>query len=298
MFKFIKNLTVFSIVALLCAGIYLSFKILPENKIGIIHDLKRNKQAGVYFKKYNFVWQGALPWLYAVSETVTVRNASFNSSAEITGIESIKDNFYRVNVPVNLIYKINPDRFHDFLKLSGSADLLLDDIRKMLSIELSRELAKYFYPVYKNNEININSGMILNSAAENFKKTASLSGIDIQKLDFTGPLYVPEFKTYQEGLAYVQEIRKIEKDNEKQLKDLTSRIERERLADEKYYARLIKISEIIKQNPEMIKYIYIDKMGTDVKLIISSDKTGMPNFIGGTEEKKPVIKTGNIDNLK
>ncbi len=298
MFRFIKNLIIFSIIVAVLLGLYLSFRILPEGKIGIIHDINKNKTAGIYNRKYNFVWQGSIPWLYVLTEVNSIRNAAFLSSVEVTGIESVKDDFYRVTVPVSIIYKINPDKFHDFSKLSGNTDQLIDDIRKMLSLELSRELTKYFYPFYRNNEITLNADAILNAASVNFKKAAEISGIDMQKLDFTGPLNVPDYRTYQEAVTHIQEMRKIEKDNEKQLKELTSKIERERLSDEKYYARLAKISEIIKHNPEMIKYIYIDKMGSDVKLIISSDKTGVPEFLGAVEEKKPVKKTGNIDNLK
>ena len=64
------------------------------------------------------------------------------------------------------------------------------------------------------------------------------------------------------------------------------------------FEKLLRISSILKNNPEILKFIYIDKMGDDIKVIISSDKTGLPAmFNDSAEGTKPAAK-GDVDNLR
>ena len=66
---------------------------------------------------------------------------------------------------------------------------------------------------------------------------------------------------------------------------------------ELYLEKLTKVSSIIKDNPQILKYIYIDKMGDNIKVIISSDKTGIPGFLGESNDINPGVK-GDVDNLR
>jgi hypothetical protein len=57
------------------------------------------------------------------------------------------------------------------------------------------------------------------------------------------------------------------------------------------------MSGIIRQNPDILKYIYIDKLGGNVKVIISPDKTGITLDVDKASAEKPV-KESSVDYLK
>jgi len=63
------------------------------------------------------------------------------------------------------------------------------------------------------------------------------------------------------------------------------------------------ISNLIKSNPDILKYIYIDRLAGNVKLILSSDKSGMPFGMSLNEDLDKTGKSKNaakeeINNLR
>ena len=95
-----------------------------------------------------------------------------------------------------------------------------------------------------------------------------------------------------------KEMRDLDFLNRKQEILLTKKLIKERYENELYFEKLLKVSSLLKDNPEILKFIYIDKMGDDIKVIISSDKTGMPSmFSEDSNGTKPDVK-GDVDNLR
>jgi hypothetical protein len=93
-------------------------------------------------------------------------------------------------------------------------------------------------------------------------------------------------------------MRDLDFSNRKQEILLSKKLIKERYENELYYEKLLKVSSMIKDNPEILKFIYIDKLGDDIKVIISSDKIGLPAMFSDTiNNAKPGVK-GDVDNLR
>jgi hypothetical protein len=159
-------------------------------------------------------------------------------------------------------------------------------------------LMKYIEPVYDKNIILKNEKAIVEAlTSELVKKMAGL-GIILEKVEFISPGYYPDNKLYNEGLVQNKEMRDLDFSNKKQEILLSRKLISEKQQNELYYEKLLKISSLLKNNPEILKFIYIDKMGDDIKVIISSDKTGLPAmFNDSSDGAKPGVK-GDVDNLR
>jgi hypothetical protein len=134
-------------------------------------------------------------------------------------------------------------------------------------------------------------------AAEISRKLASL-GIITEKFEFILPGYYPDTKLYQEALLKNREMRELDFSNKKQEILMKRQLLKEKSEFEFYFEKLSKVSTIIRDNPQILKYIYIDKMGDNIKVIISSDKTGIPAVFGETSDNSNPGVKGDVDNLR
>ena len=79
---------------------------------------------------------------------------------------------------------------------------------------------------------------------------------------------------------------------------LRNSLEKDKIASEAYYEKLSRIGNMIKDNPEILKYIYIDKLAGNIKVIISSEKNAMPVIFGQDQDVKDSDLKKEIDNLR
>jgi len=297
--KFIKRLLIFILVAVLVYIAWFSFVIIEKGTIGTLRDTRSNKIVRLLFQRYNFVWQGSLPWIFSVQKIPSSRNAIIEVKVPIPPLESLTDNQYHGKISVNLLYRIMPDKFFDISKLEDDGKALDSVVSRYVDGYVQREIYDYLVPLYRLNEIRKNNDIILKNAHDKLKEKFESIGLSIIKFDFIGSLTFPDMKTYYSGLTHINELRKIAKINEKELKLLRNKLKRDKILNEQQYNKLLEISKIIKENPDMLKYLYIEKMADNVRVIISSDSSGYPLDLGKKEEKKQeTTTTGEIDNLR
>ena len=110
----------------------------------------------------------------------------------------------------------------------------------------------------------------------------------------TGTAVLPNQQVYNEGIAHAADLRKMDKTIEKELIDVRSAMERDRIKNEQFYGKLKEISKIISANPDILKYIYIDKMAGNVNVILSSDNSGVPAHAGEGNRSRRREKPGRL----
>jgi len=72
-------------------------------------------------------------------------------------------------------------------------------------------------------------------------------------------------------------------------------LSREKLENESRQNYYSSIAKLIKSDPDLLKFIYIDKIAGNVKVVISSDKDLVPDIFTGKTE---TVKSKEIDNLR
>ena len=247
--------------------------------------------------RFNFIWQGALPWVYDLSIVDTSTTVFINANVVIPSLSILKDDIYTVKIPFSVSYRIDrqnpPDK--SFFRSKETTDAYVESFIESIC---SSVLVNYLEPVYNRNGIIKNeaelNGMIITSIMGKLKN----AGIICDKLEIVTRGYFPDEELYREGIARCRELRDLDFINMKQQISVKNGLLKDRSQYELYYEKLFRVSALIKDNPDILKYIYIDKMGDNIKVIISSDKTGIPVMFGNPiDEKKSDLK-GDIDNFR
>lgn len=293
----IKLLLKISVFALIIYSLIFSFFRLDENEYGLVKDINNNQIVTGFKNRYNFVWQGGLPWKYKV-EKIELKNSSiFDVVIQIPSLSSLTDDIYYIRIPLNITYRIKKDNLPDISFLSDRK--VMDQYVSTVAAGIcSTMLIDYIEPKYDRNRL-LQEQKRLNDdiAAEISKKLASL-GVVPEKLEFLLPGYYPDTRLYDEALVRNKEMRDLDFSNKKQEILMKKQLLKEKSEFELYLEKLTKVSSLIKDNPQILKYIYIDKMGDNIKVIISSDKTGIPAVFGESTDNNNSGVKGDIDNLR
>ena len=109
---------------------------------------------------------------------------------------------------------------------------------------------------------------------------------------------VPDAEMYREGLLLASDLRKIENDNKKELIVLENILRKEDQKHKKYLENLWEIAKLVKNNPDLLKYLYIKGFSDKVKVILAPEKSGMPFGLDLEVRDGAASKKGEIDNLR
>ncbi len=292
--KFILKISLFLLIVY---SFVLSFFVLKEEELGLVRDVSTGQIITSFKNKYNFIWQGGMPWLYTVEKIELKKSSVITVIIHIPSLSSLSDDIYAIRLPLNISYQIKKDNLPDisFLTEKGNMDQYISSVAGSVC---TSKLIDYIEPRYNRagliqNQKRLNSDI----AAEISRKLISL-GIVTEKIEFFLPGYYPDLKLYEEALVRNREMIELDFNNRKQEILLKKQLLKERSEYELYLEKLTKVSVLIKDNPQILKYIYIDKMGDNIKVIISSDKTGIPMVFGDSNDVNNSGVKGDIDNLR
>ena len=292
--KLLIKLVIFSSVIY---GLFFSIYKSGRDEIIVLKDINQNKVIQVNTGTYNFIWQGVLPWKYNVVKMSVLNSAIINIKIIIPSLSALNDDSYIIKLPANITYRIDKTNLPDFSFLNSKLDIE-NYITEKASTISQTILMSYLEPVYDKNNIIKNEKIIAEKLNSELLKKSTSFGIIIDKLEFISSGYFPDNKLYLEGVAQNKEMRELDFSNKKQEILLSKKLIKEKHENELYFEKLLRISALLKDNPEILKFIYIDKMGDDIKVIISSDKTGLPAmFNDSSDGTKPGVK-GDVDNLR
>ncbi len=286
----IKVLFVSALIYLMAFSIYLR----KEDEFLLLKDTN-GKVISVFKGRINFIREGCLPWKYSV-ERRSLKSSFFSTIIlPIPSVNLLGEDTYSIKIPVEVAYRIDIDKFNNFSAISTTDSLerlILSVAEDFLAVILHDMLFSYDQAKFLRNE-----GVFNASVAPEVKKRLSSIGIESDKFEFILPGYFPDNKLIAEAIQKTKEIRDINFNIKKQEILLKREALKERGDFDFYYEKLLKISSLIKDNPNILKYIYIDKLGGNIKVIISSDKTGLPSMFGDLSESNSSVK-GDIDNLR
>ena len=298
--KFLLKTIIVVIVAGIAYILFFSVTKIDKNRICVVEDLRSKKIVRIvrpFAGNYAFAWQGSFPWWFLISDLPAQRSASFMIRITVPGLEYLKEDYYVIRVPIQAAYRIDQDKFGDVSKMVDEGRGVDDLVKKFFENELQRELLAYLTPAYQREALIAQLDTILKRMQKNLEGELKAFGIDLTDAKIIGAVIAPERAIYNEGILYAADLRKKDRGMEKELIDVRSMVERENIKNEQFYKKLLEISRIISANPDILKYIYIDKMGDNVNVILSSDDTGVPRML--EKNVNPAkSKTKEIDNLR
>lgn len=286
------------IIIALSGYLYLfAVKTPGKDKVYVVEDLRNKKIVKVIAGKKHFIWQGAAPWWFSIYELSLKRSAEYNITVYPPMLEELKKSLYEIRFLYNVSYKIDPERYIEHINSSSSSDDI-DNIISSFLREISAKIVfKYYVPVYRAGSLSKDKDAIVEEVSTSLKAKYENLGIEMISMSLTGDVEYPNRAVYNEGKAYISELRKLDRENEKELRRVKSKLKQLKIEEEDKYEKYREMSKIIQENPDILKYIYIDKIGGNVKVIISSD-SGYPLNLERESGKSGRQTSDEIDNLR
>lgn len=249
---------------------------------------------GYLHKGINIVPQGII-------SKVKVNYIPLNGSCDIDivipvpPLELIKSEHYSIKIPVSIDYTLDAERLTLAVqKLHADSQYMPLQLQKRLLDRITENLKKYLLPYYQYILLQANLQKELVMAIAHVKESCATDGIRINKV-ITGTIYIPDYAVYIEGRKFINELLQQEKTNTLRLNVLQQKLKEDEINNAQYLEYLEKISKIISKNKDILKYIYIDKLADNVKVIVTSDKN-VPLDLADESELESSKK--DFDNFK
>lgn len=293
--KFFSKLLLIVILFLTVYSVFSSVKKTGKGFI-VVEDVQGKRVSKIVtraFKGYSFVWEGCFPWWYSVYTLKKNREHFCTVKVTFPGFFELKAERFYFSFPVTLRYVVDPETVSDYDLFKDNAKGMESLIRQYSKAFLLEELAGYLAPVYVRNRLVRDKKKIISIVGDNVSTRLAKAGIHIKSFELTGKAYLPEMNVYREGLSFLDDLRNIDRKNKKDLKVLMNELHLNSMKDKELYKKLAEMSKIIKKNPDILKYIYIDKISGKTKLV-------NPNIMPHLFDVQRTFKRsgGDIDNLK
>jgi len=210
-------------------------------------------------------------------------------------LELIKSDHYSIKIPVAVNYTLDAKRLTLVVqKLYADSQYMPLQLQKRLLDKITENLKKYLLPYYQYNLLQANIQKELVLAIAHVKESCAKDGILINEV-ITGTIYIPDYAVYIEGRKFLNELLQQEKANTLRLNAVQQKLKENEINNTQYLEYLEKMSKIIAKNKDILKYIYIDKLADNVKVIVTSDKN-VPLDLANESESESSKK--DFDNFK
>ena len=287
----------FTIVLFIILAIYVvlfSFRVLDRNEIGIVKNLESGEIVSVFTERYNYAWHGPLLWMYNVSTLSKRGSFSTEISIPVPPLNKLNPDHYSVRIPINVVYEIRVDKILNRNMLENNGEPLLKVLKNIIKSSFSKEFQPFFKPNYNARFLKIKITEIIETAFNRTIKESPGIGVTIKSIKETTSLYIPEKEVFNQGVKFLAEMREIEHAHSKDLIKLENHLKEEKIKNSAYYKKLKKLAKIIRKTPAILKYIYIDKISGNVKVVHSKEVIDLFNASDSSNR----VPTGEIDNLR
>lgn len=298
--KFLLKTVIVVAVAGIAYVLFFSIEKVDKAAICAVEDLRSNRVVRLVSPaagSYAFVWEGALPWWFLVREMPARRVAYFRAKVSIPELESLRQEYYHAWFPLRVAYRIDPSVFADAALLGDGGRGADDQVKRLFQDGLQRELQLQLSPNYQREALVARKDGIIDAVRQGIEKDCEAAGMKLESAAMTASPVIPDPAVYNEGKLHAAELRRMDRGVEMGIIESRTQAEKDRLLNEQFYGKLKEISKIISANPDILKYIYIDKLGGNVNVILSSDSTGVPPLFE-RDAKPGKGKPREIDNLK
>ncbi|MBN1500427.1 MAG: hypothetical protein JW982_09730 [Spirochaetes bacterium] len=294
--KFFRIIFTLFILAAVSAAAYYTVNIIEENEFAVEID-KKNK---IVKKSYD----SGIRIVYRAVDFKNVDVLRFpkkgvkeiNARIFLPELADLKDDEYSISAGFEISYEIIPSDFIvEYDMING--DLVQDKLTSMVETEISRLVNSTFSAGYDAEKLANFIKVIDVESTDKIISASARYGIKIAGIKRSADLRYPSEQAYNSGLLYKTELNDLKKRQGIEIENLKHSISKMTIQEDYYFEKLKKMSSIIKENPLMLKYIYIDKIAPNVKMILPVGTSGYPLEIETRNSENP-NKSGEIDNLK
>lgn len=293
-FKFFLLLTV---IILIGYTVFTTIVKIKSDEFALVIDKRSNYVVMNLTSGWNFVKDAIIPNKILIKRVKKTGNESFKLNYSLPQLKSLNDENYSIIYPIEYQYKIDQLKLN-LLNTKFDTNFInkkvLNIAIKAFEEVITNNLKKGYDPVLILKRWSIIEDKFFASVKENSKNY----GIKITNIKKFGALNLPKKSDFKEGLKYLEQISNLKKQYELEKLKTNSQIEKQNKQNLYYYEHLEKMAVLIKENPDLLKYIYIDKLAGNKHINPLIGKTGYPMFMKTKNISKPVNEKEDIDNFQ
>src|SRR5271157_5530577 len=151
-----KGIVILVLVLGVAYVLVFSIEKIGEGKRGVVEDLRTKKIVRVVsplVEGYAFVWHASFPRWFSFNETPTERIARYDIKIAIPGLDNLKEDYFRLIVPLRVQYRIDWQRFSDASKLADNGRELDNTVKSYFENAIKKEMQVYLHPVYQREAL-------------------------------------------------------------------------------------------------------------------------------------------------
>ncbi len=186
----------------------------------------------------------------------------------------------QVGVDVTVWYRIDPDKLADIHKTLGKEfeeKIIRPSIRSLIRNVVSQYKVMELYSL-KRNEVQ---SVLLNNITDDLKSI----GFIVEKLLLRDIIFPKEFeRSIEEKQIAEQQAQKMDYVLEKERKEA----ERKKIEADGEATKINSIETALRKSPNYIKYLYVEKLAGNIKVIVSDQSTimNLDNIINEESKRK------------
>jgi len=276
-----------------------SIVIVPEKSVAVITATQTGEVVQVCGPGISFIVKGVFFWTIHTAMFPLSNRQQLEAAVPVYPLHALDSPYYSILVPVSLSYEIDLAKVYITKDaVANQKSIYLNAIREIVKSTFERAFEPYMRNRYLRNDLERDFNTMFTAVFESTRQQCSDIGIILKNFKLSGMPVFPDEQTYAMGLQYLYELRDIEKETKKELIILQGKLKKEEISDKQLMKKLRAISTLVKDNPDLLRFLYIDKISGNVKVIISPDKSGFPFGLGFDSIQSRKNSRGEIDNLR
>lgn len=287
---------VIALLVIFAFGAYFTVFKVKDGEYGILLDRESGEIQSVFGPGYNFVPRNIAFWKHSVMYGRIRGSVIFDVRVPLPGLADVESRHYAVDMKVQGKYELDLENVRDDILLSK--DSLVAFLKSMCRDSFEAEMLPFLSPVYDSKKLELNAEGVIARGLDTVKKRIGAMGVKLSDASLVSPLRIPSIEIYHEGLALAADFRKIENDSKKEQMLLENKLKKDEIEQKKYLENLREIAKVVKNNHDLLKYLYITGFSKNVNTIITPDRTGMPFGLDFSEKGSAPKVRGDVDNLR
>lgn len=306
-----KKFFLFVFILLVLGGLgYCAFKIVKYNPKGqflVVADKKEDRILFSSSRQWNIVPYAIIPGRTELYTIVTSGTLDVECKLTIPELASLNDSLYDITFQMAVEYGIDVDTFAPTKNFLSNPDGIINAaLSSKAQAEFVSLISAYLREGYNPEIITAEWDIIKNSLVKRLGQDAKKMGVHIISVGETDLLKLPPLEVYEYGKIFRDDLLELKKKHNLEAENLRHALDLKSIETDDYYKHLEKISALIKDNPDLLKYMYIEKLSPNVQVVVPVNEDG---YAFGLDNSDAVSKNAtnngkvdqentDIDNLK
>ncbi|MFW5808763.1 MAG: hypothetical protein ACOCWH_06890, partial [Spirochaetota bacterium] len=233
----------------------------------------------------------------------TTGSFSVDVSVPLPELTLLDDPVYTIRYGISVYYELEEDDFNPTKSFMSEPEKIIQSAVTQLASDAFTELmSDYVTEGYFPDRIQEDWTGLKSTFLTRVRKGGEQYGVRITQISEETVPRIPDDDMYQYGISLRDDLLELRRRHAIEVETIQHSLDVKKIQTEQYYGELQKISDLISQNPDLLKYMYIEKLGENVQVILPQGMSGYPF---GLDRRAEVENTAqeqssdeDVDNLE